>query len=349
VRYLVFGAGAVGSYLGGRLALSGQPVVFFDRPEVAQAIAAAGVHVVGDASDQILPLPRVSSRLKEACAEAEIILLCVKAYDCRPAADQLARLPTRATVLSLLNGIGNEDTLTSALGAPRVLPATLTSAVRFLAPGAVRVERERGVGLAGAHPMAARLQTDFEAAGRHPRLYSDSASMKWSKLVTNLLANATSAITGLTAGEIYRHPGLYRLEVEALRESCLVIKRGGHRLVTLPGVSVPWLGRLGRLPAALTRPLLARVVGAGRGDKAPSFAYDVGRGRSEVAWLNGAVAQEGLRLGPPAPANALLTRILMELVEGRIDPARYHRKPEALLAEAARAGVPGARMYNPVR
>jgi 2-dehydropantoate 2-reductase len=190
---------------------------------------------------------------------------------------------------------------------------------------------------------------DFEAAGLHPRLYSDSASMKWSKLVTNLLANATSAITGLTAGEIYRHPGLYRLEVEALRETCRVIERGGHRLVTLPGVSVPWLGRLGRLPAALTRAFLARVVGAGRGDKAPSFAYDVGRGRSEVAWLNGAVAQEGLRLGLPAPANALLTRILMDLVEGRVDPARYHRKPEALLAEAAQAGVPGARMYNPVR
>jgi 2-dehydropantoate 2-reductase len=324
-------------------------VVFFDRPEVAQAIAAAGVHVVGDAGDQIVAAPRVFSRLKQACADVDLILLCVKAYDCRLAADQLARLPTRACVISILNGVGNEDTLISALGVQRVLPATLTSAVRFLAPGAVRVERERGVGLAQDHPLAARVRSDFEAAGLQPRLYADAVSMKWSKLVTNLLANATSAITGLTAEEIYRHPGLYRLEMEALRETCSVIELGGHRLVSLPGVPVPWLGRLARLPASLTRPLLRRVVGSGRGDKAPSFAYDVGRGRSEVAWLNGAVAQEGLRLGLAAPANALLTKILMGLVEGQMDQARFDRRPQALLAEAARAGVPGLRMYNPVR
>jgi hypothetical protein len=65
--------------------------------------------------------------------------------------------------------------------------------------------------------------------------------------------------------------------------------------------------------------------------------------------LNGAVAQEGLRLGLAAPANALLTRILMGLVEGQMDQARFDRRPQALLAEAARAGVPGLRMYNPVR
>lgn len=344
MRYLVFGAGAVGTYLGGRLALSGQPVTFFDRPEVARAIATAGVHVVDDDGDQILPAPHVTYQLREASAEAEVILLCVKAYDCRSAADRLAALPARLPVISILNGIGNEDTLASALGAQTILPASLTSAVRFLAPGAVRVERARGVGLTAAHPLAARVQEDFEAAGLHPRLYADAASMKWSKLVTNILANATSAITGLTAGEVYGHPGLYRLEIEALRETCRVMARGGQRLLALPGVPVPWLGRLSSLPATVTRPLLRRVVGGGRGEKAPSFAYDVGRGRSEVPWLNGAVAQEGRRLSVSTPANSLLTGILMGLVEGQIEAARFARQPDVLVAEAARAGVPGARV-----
>jgi 2-dehydropantoate 2-reductase len=344
MRYLVFGAGAVGSYLGGRLALSGQTVTFFDRPDVAPAIASAGIHLVDETGDSILPAPRITSDLKDACDGAEVVVLCVKAYDCLAAADRLAALPDRPPVLSILNGIGNEDTLASAIGADNVVPASLTSAVRFLAPGAVRIERARGVGLSSGHPLSERLRADFEDAGLRPRLYDDPASMKWSKLVTNLLSNAISAITGLSAGDVYHHPGLYNLEIEALRETCRVITRSGRRLLALPGVPVPWLGRLAWLPKTLTRPLLERVVGGGRGDKAPSLAYDVGRGRSEVAWLNGAVAQEGRRLGVSTPANSLLTSIVMDLVEGRSQAARYAGRPEALLAEAARAGVPGARV-----
>ena len=344
MRYLVFGAGAVGSYLGGSLALSGRTVTFFDRPEVVPAIASAGMHLVDETGDSILSAPRITSDLEDACDGAEVIVLCVKAYDCRAAADRLAALPNRLPVICILNGIGNEDTLMSAIGAENVVPASLTSAVRFLAPGAVRIERARGVGLASGHPLSERLRADFESAGLRPRLYDDAASMKWSKLVTNLLSNATSAITGRSAADVYRHPGLYNLEIEALRETCRVITRSGRRLLALPGVPVPWLGRLARLPKVLTQPLLGRVVGGGRGEKAPSLAYDVGRGRSEVAWLNGAVAQEGWRLGVSTPANSLLTSIVMDLVEGRSQAARYIGRPEELLAQAARAGVPGARV-----
>ena len=58
---------------------------------------------------------------------------------------------------------------------------------------------------------------------------------------------------------------------------------------------------------------MVRAVGGGRGGKMPSFHIDLhtGRGKSEVEWLNGAVARYGIKFGVPAPVNQRLTAILM--------------------------------------
>ena len=89
------------------------------------------------------------------------------------------------------------------------------------------------------------------------------------------------------------------------------------------------------LPLSLSRPLLARAVGGGRGDKMPSFHIDLhsGRGKSEVSYLNGAVVREGERLGIPTPANLLLNETLIALTVGRESIDDYRRKPEVLLEQ----------------
>ena len=178
-------------------------------------------------------------------------------------------------------------------------------------------------------------------AGVHTRLYRNRKQLKWSKVFTNIVSNATSAILGWTPAAIFTHPGLYRLEIEALRETRRVMRSMGLTPANLPKVPVGLFGFSLSLPASIIQPILLRLVAKGRGDKLPSFHYDIGRGRSEVRWLNGAVVQEGTRRGVPTPANAMLTDTLMALVEGREEVAEYRNKPESLLARARAAGVPG--------
>jgi len=112
----------------------------------------------------------------------------------------------------------------------------------------------------------------------------------------------------------------------------------------LPNVPVGLFGRAIFLPPPLIQPILCRIVSSGRGDKLPSFHYDIGRGRSEVRWLNGAVVQEGVRLDLPTPATSVLTETMLALVDGSADPAQFRHQPERLLIRACHAGVPGVVM-----
>ena len=160
--------------------------------------------------------------------------------------------------------------------------------------------------------------------------------MKWSKMLTNLGANASSAILDMSPVEIFAHPGLYRLEIGQLRESLQVMAAEGSKVVDLPGTPVRLLAFAVRyLPLAVSRPLLGRAIGGGRGGKMPSFHIDLhaGRGKSEVGFLNGAVVQAGERTNIPTPVNNLLYEKLRALTRGDIPIEHYRGKPEKLIKE----------------
>ncbi len=155
------------------------------------------------------------------------------------------------------------------------------------------------------------------------------------KMLTNLLANATSAILDMTPAEIFHNPRLYRLEVRQLREVLRLMAVQKIDVVDLPGTPVRMLGWLVRsLPPTLSRPLLQRAVGAGRGGKMPSFHIDLhgGRGQSEVDYLNGAVVRFGEHLGVPTPVNRLLNDTLLALTRGDLPLSEFTHRPDRLLA-----------------
>jgi len=344
MRYLVFGTGAVGGLVGGRLALSGNEVTFLARPRIASAMRLMGLRLSGGGTPGAIPHPEAISDLSEAGGrEFDAVLVAVKAYDCQKAAASIAGLGTRAPVVCLLNGIGHEATLAAALGADRVIAATLTSAVTMPEPGHVRVERERGLSLAVGHPLVPALADDFLAAGLFLRLHAVADRMKWSKVLTNIVTNAGSAITGWLPGKLLAHPGLYRLEIEALREVVRVMRAQGWTPEDLARVPIRGMAFVISLPIPIGRPLLRRAVARGRGRKLPSFHYDIGRGRSEVAWLNGAVARESAARGLRAPASAVLAEVMLGLVDGSLSRTDFAGHPEALLARARAAGVRGIR------
>ena len=157
--------------------------------------------------------------------------------------------------------------------------------------------------------------------------------MKWSKLLTNLPANASAAILDLTAAEVFAHPGLFRMEMDMLQEALAVMKAMHLKVVDLPGVPIKLLALGARLPGFIAHPLMKKAVGGGRGGKRPSFHIDLhsGRGKSEVEWLNGAVVRHGREYHVLTPVNKVLTEILLSLTRGDIPLDTFRHQPGLLL------------------
>jgi 2-dehydropantoate 2-reductase len=196
------------------------------------------------------------------------------------------------------------------------------------------LERLRGIGVASAHPLSNKLMAVANAAFLNARAYSNESAMKWSKLLTNLVANPTSAILDMTAAEVLANPKLYKIEVEVLRECLAVMQAQRIPVVDLPGTPVRALAFATRLPLWLSKPLLSRAAGSGRGGKMPSFHIDLhsGRGKSEVEFLHGAVVRAGAKFGVPTPVNKVLTETLMAMTRKEIPLEEFSRQPERLLA-----------------
>lgn len=337
MRFLCFGAGAIGTYIGGSLALSGHSVIFFDRPEPAARLRETGLTLWSGEQAARLPQPEIATSLDDVLTHGpyDAAILAVKSYDTRALMETLA--PYRMAlppILCFQNGVENEAIVAETLGAEKVISGTVTTAIGRKGPGEIVVERLRGIGLADEHILSPTLVALLSKAGLHARLYTNGAAMKWSKMLTNLAGNATSAILDMSPAEVYAHPGLYRMEILMLRETLQVMRTQGTPVIDLPDTPVralAWLATL--LPPTLSRPILSRGLAGGRGSKMPSFHIDLhsGRGKSEVDYLNGAVVRAGRKLSIPTPVNQLLNETLIALTCGDIPLNRFARKPGQLL------------------
>jgi len=346
VKILTFGAGAIGTYIGGSLALAGHPVVFVERPRAVEELREKGLRLDLTADsrrqtkDATVLDPRsfvIVSSLEEALRYGpfDLALFALKSFDTeaalvgmQPFAEKLPPL------LCLSNGVANEPAIATALGQDKVIYGTVTTSVGRRDVGNIVLERLRGVGVAKGHALSEKVHAALDAAYLNSRLFEDAASMKWSKMLTNLIANPTSAILDMTAREVFSNPDLYRLEIEMLKEGLAVMEAQGLRVVDLPGTPVRALAFATTLPLWLSRPFLSRAAGAGRGSKMPSFHIDLhsGRGKSEVEFLHGEVVRAGEKYHVPTPVNKMLTETLKALTNKQIPLEEFAHKPKKLLA-----------------
>jgi 2-dehydropantoate 2-reductase len=343
LSWLIFGAGAIGTYIGGSLALHRQPggpghqVVFLERPEVAAEIQQRGLRLNLDGQEHSVSGVHIAGSIEDALSMGpfDAAVFALKSFDTQAALKGLAvHAASLPPFLCLQNGLENEAALEALLGAERVIAGTVTSAVGRRAAGDVVLERKRGLGVAAGHPLSEAVCAALQGAGLNAQLFENAAAMKWSKMLTNLIANATSAILNMTPAEVFAHPGIFRLEMAQQREALAVMRCLGIPVVDLPGTPVKLLAAGVRtLPAVLSQPLLRRSVMRGRGGKMPSFHIDLhaGRGQSEVEYLNGAVVRLGEQCGVPTPANRLLRDILLQLTRGDLPRDSFDHQPEKLL------------------
>lgn len=354
LKFLIFGAGAIGTYIGGSLALAGYDVVFVEQPKVAEDLRARGMRLdltlderrkTKEASLLDPSAFVIVSSLEDALRYGpfDLALFALKSFDTQTALEGLKPLADKMPpILCLSNGVSNEPAIAEALGKDKVIYGTVTSAIGRRGAGDIVLEKLRGVGIARGHPLSEKLNDALNKAYLNSRLFEDAASMKWSKMLTNLIANPTSAILDMTAAEIFANNNLYKLEIEMLKECLAVMEAQGIEVVDLPGAPVRALAFATRLPLWLSKPFLARAAGAGRGAKMPSFHIDLhsGRGKSEVEYLHGAVVRAGENFDVPTPVNKMLTDTLLVLTRGEIPLEEFARQPERLLSkvEGARSG-----------
>lgn len=285
MRFLFLGAGAIGTYVGGSLAAAGESVTFIEQPGAAEVIAERGLKIQVDGQARVVRDFVLHTSPAQALAEGpyDVAVFALKSFDTQAAVAQLLGTGKQVPpILSLQNGVDNEPTIAAQLGADKVIYGTVTTAVGKPGIGEVVEEKRRGIGVALGHPVSERLVTALDAAGLAARAYSDAGSMKWSKLLTNLTGNATSAILDMSVAELFADRRTYEIEVAVLRECLAVMRALGHRPVDLPGTPVRALAFAAqRLPRFVAQPALTRALGAGRGDKMPSFHIDLHSGRGQ--------------------------------------------------------------------
>lgn len=340
MNILIYGAGAVGGYLGGKLALAGRLVTFVTRPDTTAAINRDGLHLTEN-GDTRRALVRAVNSLAEALAGPpyDLIIMGMKGYDLAESVDQLAaEYPQPALVMSTQNGIGLEEIIAGRFGVARTLAGSVTIPISRSAVNHLVVERAgRGLGLAPVAPgrSVAEWVALFREAGINAGARDDYRAMKWSKAFLNIMGNATSAILNRPPAELYRLQAIFDLEMRMLRETLAVMKRLGIEVINLPGATARPLARsLAYAPSFLLRQVFFQVIVHGRGDKMPSFHIDLssGKGHSEVAFHNGAIAAAGRNAFVPVPVNAALNDTLQTLCHDRSQRAWFDGRPDRLLA-----------------
>jgi 2-dehydropantoate 2-reductase len=345
MKILVYGAGAVGGYLGGYLSKQGHEVTLVTRDVIANMINEGGLIITEQKHTEVTHPTAVGS-IAQAFMEGayyDLIIMSMKAYDIAPALDPLvAFCPEPPPIIAMQNGIGVEQPLIDQFGDEQMIAGALTIPIHKETSHHLMIEKEDGgLGLAALQPgyNIKGWRKLFRQAGINAVIEADYQAMRWSKAVLNIVANATSAILNRRPALIYRSELMFDLEIRMLREAFKVMQALKLKVIDLPGAPATRLAfGVRRMPKSLLRPVLAKIVATGRGSKMPSFQIDLmsGKGKSEVIFHNGAIADAGKELGIRTPVNAALTDILKRLTLEDLNWREFDGRPKRLMQEIKR-------------
>jgi 2-dehydropantoate 2-reductase len=326
VRMVVAGAGSIGCYVGGCLALAGRDVTLLVRPALAEVIARHGLRISDlDGADRLVApsAVRLATDPEAAFAEAEIILVTVKSGDTKTMAGLIAEhAASGAIVVSLQNGVGNADVLLERLGGmARVVPGMVPfNVVQTRAEGAPpRFHRATsGTVLVGAG--VAGLRAALAVKGLAVAESRDMACVLWGKLMLNL-NNALNALAGMPLAAELGDKRWRRLLARQIDEGLAVLKAAGIRPARIEGVPPRAIPRILRLPDWLFRRAARRMLAIDP-EARSSMWEDLERKRpTEIDYLQGAVLALAAKTRMRAPLTERIVRLVKE-------------------AEAAKAGSP---------
>ncbi len=305
MRILVFGAGAIGSGVGGFLSQRGHEVIFFGRASHLSIISKKGLLVDGIFGRHRFRNFKVCTNLKSLHRfgrNFDLILLTVKTFDTQKAAQRLKSCVSRKTVvLSLQNGLGNIETLHRYIPKKQVLAARIIFGV-IKKPGKIKITVWGGNILIGETATkeitsrAKQLATLFTDTGLKAQAVRDVRQHIWGKVIYNCALNPLASLLNTHYGTLLNYKETRKLMYEIIKECYQVAKKEGITLIPKS--------------AAGYRELLFKRLIPDTYDHQPSMLFDLKRRQTEIDSLNGAITQMGKRFGVPTPVNGLITDLI---------------------------------------
>jgi 2-dehydropantoate 2-reductase len=303
MRFLVAGAGAIGAYLGARMAQAGFDVTLFARGPHLRAMQERGVQVKSSEGD-FEARPRIASSLEEV-GEVDAVFLGVKAHSLPQLAPQLTPvLGQNTTVVSMQNGVpwwffqgfGGEwegmrlervdpgGVISEAIEARRVVGSIVYFSTEIIAPGVVQHTEGNRITLGEPEgtrsDRSRRIAEALVASGLRCPVTTRIRHEIWVKILGNVAFNPVSALTGATLVQMARDPDVSVLIRNIMREAEAVASKLGLEL-----------------PVSIEQ----RIAGGEKvGEHKTSMLQDLEAGRPmELEAVVGAVVELGERLKIP--------------------------------------------------
>jgi 2-dehydropantoate 2-reductase len=284
MRIAVFGAGSMGSVMGGILSLSHE-VTLVGRREHVEAINRDGLHIMEEEETVVHPIATTTME-----GIYDLILLAVKAYDTAPSVPSImSGMGEDTVVMALQNGL--ENYLMLAERVPRLVTALTSWGATMLEPGRVRLSGRGDLvigSLLGREGDIELTREALESAGIDPRVSTSIESEIWRKAVINACINPLTALARRKNGCLLEAD--MTILVEGLCDECTEVANAWGMDLDGPDMMESVLE-------------VVRITSNNRS----SMLQDLERGRrTEIDDINGSLVGKGERRGVDVPLNRCL-------------------------------------------
>ncbi len=312
MKIAVFGAGAIGCWVGGRIASGGADVTLIGRARVMDEVRDGLRCTDLDGGDTRATVRATTD--SAALSGARCVLVTVKSAATAEAGRTIAAAGGDAIVISLQNGVRNAGVLRAALPGRRVLAGMVPFNVVWRARG----EYHRGSegDLMIDRDPAARELADACAAAKLPLVQRDDMpAVLWAKLVMNL-NNAINALSGRPLGDELAQRDYRRCLAAAQREALELLAQAQQPIAKLTPVPPRWIPRVLGLPDWLFQRAARRMLAIDPHARSSMWDdFEAGR-TTEVDYIQGEVVALAERLGRTAPINRTLVRLVRAAESG---------------------------------
>ena len=299
MRIAIYGTGGVGGFIGAKLALAGEDVVFLARGPHLEALRTAGLRLDAG-SKQYFVQPAHASAEPAEIGPVDGVILGIKTWQVTEAAQAMRPMIGPQTfVLTLQNGIDAPSQVAEALGWEHVVAGRCAIVSFIVAPGHIRALGD-GIDIAFGEwdnrPSArtAALQALFLRAGFSSAIAANIQQSLWEKLMFVVAWGSVGAVTRAPMGVIRAVPEARRLHAQAVREIAAVAR--AHRIAITDEAIERTLGSPDTVPATGTTSL-QRDLAAGK--------------PSELEAWTGAVVRLAQAAQVPVPAHDFMYASLL--------------------------------------
>jgi 2-dehydropantoate 2-reductase len=313
-RIVIAGAGSIGCYAGGCLALAGREVILLARPRIEAALRQGGLRVSDlEGRDRSIKPEAlaVTSDPAAALPQADVILVTVKSGATQDMAAFIkAHARPGAVVVSLQNGVDNADRLRAELGQRTVLAGMVPFNVVQSPDGELPLRVHRASdGTVMVEDGDAGLVSLLGVEGFAVEAHSEMKAVLWGKLLMNL-NNALVALSGLPLATELAHRRWRLILASQIDEALQAMKASGIEPARIAGLRPALLPKVLRLPDWLFK-LLARRMLAIDPQARSSMWDDLQRGRpTEIDDLQGAILRLAKKAGTPVPMVQRITALV---------------------------------------